>query len=192
MAESAGGLPGKVTETSLTLEPGLSISEWAAALQLIGRFHRGSPWWVGDALCYGSDHWHEKYVQFVEETGLSPSALAARERISRQIPPERRHANLSLTHHQAVLMLLPAQQEALLAQADREGWNSTTLRQAARRLSNRPDPDRKGLGDLGDDLSAAAQAYLEATDGVVDVHVERRSLIVAIAAWQSRRDPDDD
>lgn len=188
------GIPGKVTETSLTLNPGLSMREWAEAGELIGTFHRGSPWWLGDWLVWGEDHLGEKHAQYVEETGLSPKVLLARARLSRQIPPERRRATLSLTHHQAVLMLLPDQQEALLAQAEREGWNSTTLRQAARRLSNRPDPDRKGLGDLGDDIASAAEDYLQAEETPIDethVPTTRRALITAIAAWQARRDPDD-
>lgn len=185
------GIPGKVTETSLSLNAGLSMKEWAEAGELIGTFHRGSPWWIGDWLVYGEDHYGEKHAQYVEETGLSVKALVARARLSRQIPPERRRETLSLSHHQAVLLLLPEQQEALLAAADREGWTSARLREEARRTNHRPESDRPSLGDLGDRLATAAETFLQALDAPPDettVPLLRTDLIAAIAAWQDRRE----
>jgi hypothetical protein len=188
------GIPGKVTDTSLTLDTGLSITEWAAALELIGTFHRGSPWWIGDALCYGEDRFGEKYAQYVEETGLSVKTLLERARISRSIPPERRREDLSLSHHAAVAGLLPAQQMHLLALAASQGWDTATLRAEARRLDTRPKPlnHRPSLGELGDALAADAALFLQALEAPGDETAgaaARTALITAIAAWQNRREP---
>ena len=176
------GLPGRTTETSLTLRPGLTIIEWAEALRLLGTLHRGSPWWVGDAIAWGETHFGEKYAQYVEETGLSVKTLLRRARLSRQVASDRRHPDLSLTHHEAVMNLLPAQQDELLDRAASEGWTAGRLKAEARKADvNHVERDRTPLGTLGDDLYEAAIRYL-------DEPAQREDLIRACARWAERRD----
>ncbi len=179
----ADAIPGKLTDTSLKLDHGISIEDWARAGETIGLMHRASPFWVGDWLLYGEDHWHEKYAQYVEETGLSPATLVERARISRLVPPERRNEHLSLTHHAIVAGLLPEQQTHLLALAAAQGWNTTTLRAEARRIDTRPKRvnQRPTLAEVGDSLARVAALFL-------DGDVIREDLVAAIAAWENRRE----
>jgi len=186
-------IPGKLTDTSLHLEPGISLQQWARAGETIGLMHRGSPFWLGDWLVYGEDRFGEKHAQYVEETGLSVRTLLARARISRLVPPERRRDDLSLTHHAMVAGLLPHQQTELLARASREGLDTTAFRALVQAADTRPKPAnrRPSLGEMGDTLADAAKLLLQALDAPVDAtHLPstRRDLIDAIARWETRRE----
>lgn len=177
------GIPGKLTDTSLKLDHGLSIDEWVRCGETIGLMHRASPFWIGDWIVYGEERFGEKYAQYVEETGLSPATLVERARISRLVPPERRNEHLSLTHHAIVAGLLPDQQTHLLTLAAAQGWNTTTLRAEARRIDTRPKRlnQRPSLADVGDTLARVAALFL---DGAA----MRQDLVAAIAAWETRRE----
>lgn len=47
-AEIVKPLPGKLTQTSLTLRPGLSLQEWIEAGRSLRALERGVQFWVGD------------------------------------------------------------------------------------------------------------------------------------------------
>jgi hypothetical protein len=185
----ADPIPGKLTETSLVLDRGLSLQQWARAGETIGWMHKSSPWWLGDWLGYGETHFGEKYAQFVEETGLSARTLLRRARLSRQVAPERRREALSLSHHEAVLALLPSQQDELLALADKEGWTVGRLKAEARKVDTNATAktERPALGALGDELYEAAIQFLDqrTDDARADA---RRVLVRACALWAERRD----
>jgi DNA methylase len=107
-------------------------------MHLARRIH----WWIGDLLVYGEWRWGEMYDEMIERTGYEVRTLRTLKWVAGQIDVSRRRDDLSFAHHQEAAALPPELQDAILAQAAREGWTREMVRHAANRLAyetERPD-----------------------------------------------------
>lgn len=143
------------TTTGLALPLGLPFEEW----QLLGehlfvlRAQKEAElqailWWIGDWIRFGETApYGEKYVQAISTTSLSPKRLQNIVWVSEAIDFSRRREGLSFKHHSTVAALFADNAplaDALLAEAEREGWSTRKLyreRLDREAVDNGQDPD---------------------------------------------------
>lgn len=134
-AEPAGELAPLIdvaTEVSLDLPVALTLEQYAGVCHAIGRAHKGSMWYLGDAGVYGESHFGEDYAQHFDPRamGYEPEVAANAKYVCKRFPPERRRADLSFSHHAAVAALAPEKADSWLERAAKEGWIVAQLREA--------------------------------------------------------------
>jgi len=115
------------SERALELGP-MTFERWAALGGLLGRIHGSVGFWVGDWILYGERAYGERYAQGVETCGLSPDTLRGYAWVAERLAPVRRRTGLSWSAHREVAGLAPADADALLDRAEREGLASRDLR----------------------------------------------------------------
>lgn len=120
-------LPGRISETALTLPDGIDFDEWQRIGETLGRIGRAHQWWLGDWLNYGEATYGETYAQGINLTGYEYGTLANIAWVSREV--SFRNENLSWKHHYVVAPLTPAEQREWLEKAERYGWSAAELRQ---------------------------------------------------------------
>jgi len=114
------------TGVLITQEP--TYDEWNAAAAWAQNVEKASPFWIGDLLQWGEAKFGEKYSQALAATGCTIGHLMNIACVAKQIPPERRHPDLTFTHHQEVLGLPEVQQTEMLDKAEVENWSVKELR----------------------------------------------------------------
>jgi hypothetical protein len=134
----------EITETSWQPVGEMSFEDWCEAGAKLGRFAEAVQWWIGDWLNYGAVTYGEKYSQALAATGYEYGSLRNMASVAGEFDLSRRRDNLSWSHHAEVAGLGPAEQEAVLDQAEREGWTRQQLRSATHGNGNgngrRQDP----------------------------------------------------
>lgn len=124
------------TDTGLVLQRQPSYEEWDALGVWLSRADKSLAWLVGDWLNYGTAIFGEvAYQHFdpADSTGWQPKTLEVYAWVCRQVAPERRRADLTFAHHQAVAALDPEQQTRWLERAatDPDGaWSVRELKAA--------------------------------------------------------------
>jgi hypothetical protein len=109
-----------------------TYDEWIGATTWVQKVEKASPFWIGDLLSYGECTWGEKYTQAIEATGHKVGYLMNVASVAQKIPAERRHPELSFSHHQEVAALSEPEQTEWLDKAEEEDWSSKDLRQHLR------------------------------------------------------------
>jgi hypothetical protein len=121
-----------LTEMALHLdrveESLLTFDRVEALARMLGELDRATPFWIGDILTYSEQRWGERFAQIADTTGLHPDTLTRYQAVAAKIPADRRVAELSFRHHQAVQTLEPGEQRSWLGRAAEGGWNSQRLR----------------------------------------------------------------
>jgi len=107
------------------------LTEWKGPLQFALWCQRAGPWWIGDLLNAGEDHFGETFSQMCEGA-VSAEMLNRYASVARRVPIDNRVASLSWSAHAAVARLPNHQQKRLLLDAERHGWTSEELRARAR------------------------------------------------------------
>ena len=120
------------TPTGLTFRPDTPIEVWAGLTERLQRQLKLVEWALADAVNFGEHAYGEDYAQWVEETGLVKRTIQNIARIGREIPPARRRAGVSFSHHAEVITLPVPEQESLLDRAERAGMTRYDLRDAVR------------------------------------------------------------
>ena len=115
------------------------LAEWNGPLHFALWCQRAGPWWIGDLLNAGEDHFGESFSQMCEGM-VSAEMLNRYASVARRVPIENRVASLSWTAHAAVARLPHHLQRRLLLEAERHGWNSDELRAKARDVVKRNSP----------------------------------------------------
>jgi hypothetical protein len=77
----------------------LGYRDWALEGRRIGLMGRGSPWWIGDWLLYGTARWGEMYVTAAKITGYDRKSLRNMRYVSSRFDLSLRRDNLSWSHH---------------------------------------------------------------------------------------------
>ena len=109
------------------------LAEWQGPLQFALWCQRASPWWIGDMINAGEDLYGEDFGEVCGAT-LSTEMVSRYASVARRVPRENRRPALSWSAHAAVARLPYAQQRRVLAEAEREGWNSDDLRKKVQEL----------------------------------------------------------
>ena len=109
-----------------------SFAEWSAMMAQVLHVRGALPYWIGDMLLYGECAYGEAYAQAIEVTGYEYQTLANYASVCRRVPPERRQAELSFSHHALVAALSPEDQTHWLHEAWDLYWTTADLRDALR------------------------------------------------------------
>lgn len=140
------------------VDPALDYAEYVRLCVLLGRAHAALRWAIGDAIRYGEALYGEEAYQAIAEMGLSEEVLREYVRVAERVPPSRRRAELSWSHHRAVAALPPAEQTAWLERAISEGLSHHELRHALR---------ARTLEEARGDASVASMVSLLSDDATV-------------------------
>lgn len=103
------------------------LADWRGPLQFALWCQRASPWWIGDMINRGEDLFGEDFGEVCGET-LSTEMVSRYASVARRVPARNRRPSLSWSAHAAVARLPHAAQRRLLADAEKQGWNSNELR----------------------------------------------------------------
>lgn len=125
-------IPG-ATATGLSLPLGLSYEAWEGIGRTLGEIASAHQWWLGDWWNYGEREYGEQASQAAEIGFRDPGSLSNIAAVAARIELPRRRGNLSFSHHAEVAYLDRAAQDALLDQAEAEGWNRHDMRSAVKR-----------------------------------------------------------
>jgi hypothetical protein len=123
----------------------MDYRSWVREGGRIGSLARGSAWWLGDWLHYGTEKWGERYAKAAKITGYDPKTLRNMRYVASRFDPSLRRDNLTWSHH-ALLAALDADQQAYwLDRAAGENFSvedlRTELRHAQKRHGQDEDPD---------------------------------------------------
>lgn len=125
-------VPENYTRTALLLPDGMHFERWSALGQTIQKAASASMWWIGDWWAYGEHRYGERAAQALDGNYAMQTFMNAGY-VAKRIETYRRREVLSFSHHAEVAALPPEQADALLDEAEREGWNREELRRAVRR-----------------------------------------------------------
>ncbi|MEM9658798.1 MAG: hypothetical protein AAF961_10600 [Planctomycetota bacterium] len=109
------------------------LEQWKGPLQFALWCQRASPWWIGDMINAGEDLFGEDFGEACGHT-LSTDMVSRYASVARRVPADVRRPSLSWSAHAAVARLPHDQQRRMLAEAEREGWNSEELRKKVQAL----------------------------------------------------------
>lgn len=155
--------------TGLVVSGAPAFDEWERVGAFLQQVEGAVSWWVGDWLNYGETAYGERYTQAVEVTGLSYQTLADYAWVARKVDVSRRKESLAFSLHKEVASLPPADQSAVLEDAEAQGWSVYQTRHAVRqRRDGRAGaelPERYVLDDIPPDLWRAVTTKAGA-DGV--------------------------
>ena len=112
------------------------LKEWDGPLQFALWCQRASPWWIGDMINAGEDIYGEDFAEVCGGT-LSTEMVSRYASVARRVPAKNRRPNLSWSAHAAVARLPHDQQRRVLAEAERNGWNSDELRKKVQEIVKR-------------------------------------------------------
>jgi hypothetical protein len=115
--------PSSISAVAWTPHAELDYQRWVMEGRRIGAIGRGSPWWVGDWLLYGTAKWGERYVEAVKITRYDAKSLRNLRYVASRFDSSLRRENLTWSHH------------ALLAACDPDEQRHWLDRAAAERLS---------------------------------------------------------
>jgi hypothetical protein len=107
---------------------GLAYRDWVLAGRRIGIMWRGSPWWIGDWLLYGTSRWGEMYAQAAKITGYDPKSLRNMRYVASRFDLSLRRDNLTWSHHALLASLEPDAQRRWLDRADHDRLSVEDLR----------------------------------------------------------------
>jgi hypothetical protein len=144
-----------LTPTSWAAGCELAVSEWVEQGRCLGAIGRGSGWWIGDWVRYGSVRYGDRYAAASQVTGYDVQSLMNMAYVANRFDASRRRRGLSFSHHAEVAGLAPEDQELWLDRAEAGSLSVRALRaelrkareRAAARLAlartrSEPPPDR--------------------------------------------------
>jgi len=110
-----------------------ALDAWQGPLQFALWCQRASPWWIGDLINSGEDLFGEEFAEVCGGT-LSTEMVSRYASVARRVPARNRRPKLSWSAHAAVARLPHPLQRRMLAQAEKNGWNSEDLRKQVREM----------------------------------------------------------
>jgi hypothetical protein len=136
-AACAAGSPAAVTAISWTPRVDLTVAEWARQGRWLGALGRGSGWWLGDWVRYGTARYGDRYGPAARVTGYDVQSLMNMAYVSRRFEASRRRAGLSFSHHAELAGLPTEEQDLWLDRAEAGAMSVRSLRSELRQAQNR-------------------------------------------------------
>lgn len=112
----------------------MDYRSWVREGGRIGSLARGSAWWLGDWLHYGTEKWGERYAKAAKVTGYDPKTLRNMRYVASRFDLSLRRDNLTWSHHALLASLTPKEQAYWLERAVNESFSVEDLRMELRRL----------------------------------------------------------
>jgi hypothetical protein len=128
MAAFAGSVWGPM---SLTLPESITVNKWKTGIETLVLMANRSPWYVGDALVFGKEHFGSMYENTAKQLGMDIGTLRNYKQVCELFPPEARVEGLTFKHHAEVAALFrkdPATAMNMLEEALKKDWPATQLR----------------------------------------------------------------
>jgi hypothetical protein len=110
-ADAAMQATPNLSRTAWSHPEGMDYPEWIAAGRRLGVVGRGSQWWIGDWLLFGTAKFGEGYVEASRVTGYDPKSLRNMRYVASRFPVSLRRDNLQWSHH-ALLAALESEEQA--------------------------------------------------------------------------------
>lgn len=97
--------------------PNMDYHEWLASGRRLGVIGRGSQWWVGDWLVFGTARFGERYAEASRITGYDPKTLRNLRYVASRFPASLRRDKLEWSHHALLAAFDPEEQAHWLDRA---------------------------------------------------------------------------
>jgi hypothetical protein len=122
----------------------IEFGVWCRLGENLQKMETSLPWWSGDWLVYGEDHFGEEHAQGLD-FAYDQKTLANHASVSRKIPPKHRDATLSWAHHRVAAGLPTIKLiTKALKQAVRENLSSRDLQSVVTAMKSAgEDPERQ-------------------------------------------------
>jgi hypothetical protein len=127
----------RLARVAWTPKGDLEYREWVAAGHRLGAIGRGSQWWIGDWIRYGTDKWGEKYSEAARITGYDPHTLRNMAYVASRFDLSLRRDNLTWSHHVLLVSLARDEQHHWLDRAGEERMSVADLRIELRNAGDR-------------------------------------------------------
>ena len=142
----------ELTVTGLVVhDDNLSSAEANKLFATVLSMHKSCNWLLGDTLLlldkkWGNQHTGSKYEEAANITGYSINTLRMMVRVCKAFPIDKRHANLSFTHHQEAACISGdyATRESMLTAASENKQSIREFRKTVREHNAKPKLDEKG------------------------------------------------
>jgi hypothetical protein len=131
-APATSGQP-VITRVSWRATESMDYSAWAREGGRIGALARGSAWWLGDWLYFGTAKWGDRYAKAARITGYDAKTLRNMRYVASKFPTSLRRDNLTWSHHALVAGHTPEEQDYWLDRATRDSFSVEDLRAELRR-----------------------------------------------------------
>lgn len=166
---------GIVSETGMVFKDETPEAEWKRITENLcllyehtGKRNAQAAMMLGDALRFGEEKYGETYADVIDATReymrtIGIKTLQNWQWIAGKIAPNRRHANLSLAHHEAVAKLPADEQDKFLALAEDEAQTVKELR-AAIREAHPGKPRKKTAVTKLDNAQSALQKMIDVSN----------------------------
>jgi hypothetical protein len=155
----------------------MDYPEWLAAGHRLGAIGRGSQWWIGDWLLFGTSQFGERYAAASKVTGYDIKSLRNMRYVSSRFDPSLRRDNLNWSHHALLAALGIDEQRYWLDRAatDRMSVDDLRceLRAAARGDYAAPELGSESTPNVAEELSVlvcpncGASVSLEGVDAAM-------------------------
>jgi hypothetical protein len=123
-----GNGAGLVGPVSWSAGAQLDFRGWVLEGRRIGLISRGSPWWIGDWLLFGSARWGEMYVAAARVTGYDPKSLRNMRYVASRFDLSLRKDKLTWSHHALLAGLEVSERRRWLERALADGLSVEDLR----------------------------------------------------------------
>jgi hypothetical protein len=121
-------------EMGLVIEGTPTIDEWIEYGRKLRRVETSMNWIIGDYLVYGEFKYGEKYAQALDES--MANSWKVYHWVSKHVPPKRRRADLSWSHHRLIANLPAEYQTKVLEKAANEHLAIREVGRMLRRVSD--------------------------------------------------------
>jgi hypothetical protein len=106
-----------ISGVAWTGSEGMEYHDWVFEGRRIGAMGRGSPWWVGDWILYGTARWGERYSEAVKITGYDAKSLRNMRYVASRFDLSLRRDTLSWSHHALLAGFEPDERSYWLGRA---------------------------------------------------------------------------
>lgn len=125
---------GEISETCLALREGLSIETWRSIGADLSRVENARMWWIGDWWNYPAEYGERRAIVEASEDLPAFDTCMAAGWVASKIETCRRLQAVSWSIHHEVASLEPAEQDVLLAEAERDKLTVRDVRARVRAL----------------------------------------------------------
>jgi hypothetical protein len=120
--------PAAVTTTAWLPCVELTVAGWIRQGRWLGALGRGSGWWIGDWVRYGSARYGDRYRPAARVTGYDVQSLRNMAYVAGRFEVSRRRGSLSFSHHAELASLPVEEQDLWLDRAEVGGLSVGSLR----------------------------------------------------------------
>ncbi|HWH19786.1 MAG TPA: hypothetical protein VN671_04585, partial [Solirubrobacterales bacterium] len=136
---------------------------------------RGSQWWIGDWLQFGTSEFGERYVEASRVTGYDPKSMRNMRYVASRFPASLRRDNLQWSHHALLAALEPEERASWLDRATADRLSVADLRGELRMASRVQRAPSKRGAEPGE---ASSEGEVPEERAEVEATVELTAVIV--------------